>query len=351
MIRQQLPVYSPVTLPALLSGFAGALGRNRTSALADLLGAHFSARSVVLTDSGTSALTLAMIASLARRKGPIALPAYNCYDLATAADGADASVVLYDIDPTTLAPDPSSFRRALEYGPSAVVVAHLFGLPVDVMALREDVARAGATLIEDAAQAAGATLRGVPAGAMGSLAVLSFGRGKGISGGGGGALLANDDVGVDLLKAVRLRAPSEHSGWSEMAKVAAQLLLGRPELYGALSRLPFLHLGETRYHAPSRLRGIARSSSAVVHRIWSIASADRETRETNALRLLARARAGGWETIEPAAEASAGWLRLPLLPARGVTGRRPRSRPPRSGISGGMSPTCARASRPSSKAA
>ena len=65
-------------------------------------------RELLLTDSGTSALALALQRAARERPGPAALPAFCCYDIATAADVAGVPFVLYDVDPETLGPDPAS---------------------------------------------------------------------------------------------------------------------------------------------------------------------------------------------------------------------------------------------------
>ena len=85
-----------------------------------------------LTDSGTTALGLALLAAKRLRSIPVALPAWSCFDVATAADAADVPVVLYDLDPLTLGPNFVSLERALDRGAKSVVVAHHYGVPVDV---------------------------------------------------------------------------------------------------------------------------------------------------------------------------------------------------------------------------
>ena len=83
-----------------------------------LVSRWFGSRDVLLTDSGTSALALALRMAVAARpdRPTVALPAWACYDLATAADAADVGVVLYDLDPATLGPDWASLDRALSAG-------------------------------------------------------------------------------------------------------------------------------------------------------------------------------------------------------------------------------------------
>ena len=66
-----------------------------------------------------------------RRHESVALPAFGCFDVASAAIGADVPVSLYDIDPDTLSPDPDSLSRAFSQGARVAVIAPLYGVPVD----------------------------------------------------------------------------------------------------------------------------------------------------------------------------------------------------------------------------
>jgi len=305
---------------AVVAGAAGLLGGSG-SARADVTAAltrTFGATDVLLTDSGTGALTLAIQGCLAQRPGAaVALPAYSCYDLATAADGAGAPVVLYDLSPETLAPEPESLRRALERGVGAVVLVHLFGVPADPKPVRAAAERAGAWLIEDAAQGAGASLRGAPLGSSGDLAVLSFGRGKGNTGGRGGALLAHGDAAASVVDRTRgaLRPPLR--GARELIQLKAQWLLGRPSLYAIPAALPFLRLGETVYNPPSPERGLSAVASRTLAVTWPLGEREASVRRAHAARLLAR-HADGLAPIGVPEGAEPGYLRLPFVasPAR-----------------------------------
>src|SRR5439155_883687 len=128
-------------------------------------------------------LTLALRAAAATLGGGeppvVALPAYACYDVATAAVAVNARIALYDVHPATLAPDLASLTATLAEGARIVVVAPLYGMPVDWDAIEQCVAAFGALAIEDAAQGHGASWRGRPLGSLGRLSVLSFSRGKG----------------------------------------------------------------------------------------------------------------------------------------------------------------------------
>ena len=183
MPRKQLPVYSPVTVGSVAAAFiASATGGERArKRVLELVCAEYGPRDVLLLDSGTSALTLALRAArrgaeAAGRVPLVALPAYGCFDLATAAVGADVRIVLYDLDPATLGPDWPSLERALAHRPAAVVAAHLHGVPVDVAHVARLAAEVDAVVIDDAAQGVGASIAGRPLGSFGSLGILSFGR-------------------------------------------------------------------------------------------------------------------------------------------------------------------------------
>ena len=267
----------------------------------------------LLTDSGTGALTLALTACLRERPGPVALPAYACYDLATALVGAGGRCVFYDLDPATLAPAPESLAQAVEAGAGVVVIVHLYGFPVDIAALRLP---PRVLVVDDAAQGLGATLRGRYLGAGGALGVLSFGRGKGMTAGSGGALLAPGEPGVSLLKAVQGTVQPPIRGLAPFVALKAQWLLGRPGAYGFAARMPFLHLGETRYHEPAPVRELSAAGAAVLAVTSRLADADTERRRAVARRLIASLGAEGRFTpVRAAPDAEPGYLRLPVLHA------------------------------------
>jgi len=318
--RHQVPVHSPLSVAALLAGVRAAAARDGRPAQAEervigLLNQRYSPRAVLLTESGTAALTAALLGVLGDRSGAaVALPAYACYDVATAVDGAGVSVLLYDVDPHTLAPDLGHLQATLRQGAAAVVVVHLYGCPFDLAEVNRLATEAGAVVIEDAAQGAGGTVNSRPAGTQGALAVLSFGRGKGLTGGSGGALLANDDVGERVLTRVRGLLGEPRRGWPELLGIAAQLLLERPNLYALPAALPFLRLGQTIYREPRPLRGPTSVSCPVIAATWTLAEREVEVRRRNAERLLLELRRQpGFETITTPGRARPGYLRLPVL--------------------------------------
>jgi dTDP-4-amino-4,6-dideoxygalactose transaminase len=278
---------------------------------------EYQASSVILVESGTVALAMGFLASAPEGHRPrIGLPAWGCFDLMTAADTVDAEVFLYDLDPRTLAPDPDSFGRAVTRGLHAVVVAHWFGLPVDLRNLGAELGAAGAILIDDAAQGVGASFAGRPVGASGDFGVLSFGRGKGRTGGEGGAIIAGSPRGEGRLRAVAAKLATPHSALRSYAALWAQWMLGRPALYRFPASVPWLRLGETIYRSPPALRSMAGRSAAVLDGLWELSGREGEIRRAHAARW--KEALEGTKEVTPIGEpnqARPGWLRFPVLTA------------------------------------
>lgn len=327
----QLPVRSPVSLRALARAVHHRNDAGALRSLHELLRREYDAAEVVLTGSGTQALQLAIGAAAHRTRTSmprLALPAFTCFDVATAAVWSELPLLFYDIDPETLAPDLRSFEGALAEGARVVVVNALYGMPVPWEPVARLAARYGAVLIEDAAQGQGARWEGRRLGSLGELSVLSFGRGKGWTGGRGGALLLRGAHAIpDHDVAVRAIEPPQGSA---LAATAAQWALGRPGIYGLPASMPWLGLGETRYHEPAPPSGMPASSAVLA--LASHAAAEREAleRRRRALNLaqridrrLARVAGIGFEATaqvpdvappptRPPADAEPGFLRLPV---------------------------------------
>ncbi|MFQ5705597.1 MAG: DegT/DnrJ/EryC1/StrS family aminotransferase [Gemmatimonadales bacterium] len=318
MFGRQLPVYSPISFGSVVAGWRALLGPSRDHARTTLeraIADKFDAREIILTDSGTTALSLAINGICSRESDrTIALPAYGCYDLATAADGVGVDVVLYDLDPHTLGPDLESLRAAVARGPATVVAAYLFGVPIDLLELTHITAERGIAVIEDAAQGHGATYDGAPLGSFGSPAVLSFGRGKGMTGGAGGALVATTEIGAEIVRGASSALGTANAGLREVIGASAQWGLARPSLYGVPAAIPFLRLGETIYREPQPPATISKGACCVLASNWEASEAEAATRGEVARRLYEIvAECTGMDNIVVPSNGEAGYLRLPVL--------------------------------------
>lgn len=320
-VRHQLPAYSPVSARTVAAAFARSIGVTRASRgeLAELICREYSAQRVLLCRSGTEALQAAIVAAREIATGEVvALPAFSCFDVASAAVGAGGPVSLYDIDPRTLSPDARSLERALDNGAKVVVVAPLYGIPVDWARIEQIAASHGAVLIEDAAQGHGALYRNRPLGSLGDISTLSFGRGKGWTGGSGGAVLfrRGKALGPTIADA------SLSSGISSAIKLAAQWSMGRPMIYGIPNSLPGLGLGETIYHEPATPSGMSESAAAAILESRIEATEEAAVRRSNALWI--RRQLDSQPLLQPveseAEESVSGYLRFPVLAPRGIDG-------------------------------
>ena len=309
-MRRQLPGTSPISAGALVRALTGAAtGREAVDGLRDLLARRFEAATVALYGSGTQALQAAMAGAHEVAGGPVALPGYSCFDMATAAVGAGVPVILYDVDPATLAPDPDSLEAVLRKGARVVVAANLYGFPLDWDVLREMAGRHGAVLVEDAAQGVGSRWRGREGGTFGDLTVLSFGRGKGWTGGGGGALMAR---GGD----VHLPEPPRGAGSNlrSLAVAVALWTLGRPRTFWLPHAVPGLHLGETVYHEPVPPVEISGASAALVLATEEMARREVELRRHRAAEWREALRGAAGITLpDPVTDGLSADLRFPVL--------------------------------------
>jgi hypothetical protein len=284
--RRQPPVHSPIRPLALVRAMGAAVvaGDRAHAEVRMTLATRFGAAAVALTDSGTSALVLAMRLT-AGAGGTVALPAYGCIDLTAAAIVAGVRVRLYDVDPATLSPDLESVARTVSRGVDAIIVVHFYGYPADVPGVTRIAAEAGVSVIEDAAQGAGGTLDGARLGALAPLSILSFGRGKGITGGRGGALLLRDAALSERAAAIRLGDPPR--GWHDATIATAQWLLGRPSLYSLPAGLPMLRLGEMVYHPAHEPSSLSHAAAVLVRDALAHDDAEASLRRRNACTMMA----------------------------------------------------------------
>jgi perosamine synthetase len=317
--RMQPPVSSPVSAKSLacaMIGAAGLLPRARAIA-ADSLRERYGATDVLLTDSGISALTLALC-ELVPLGGIVAYPAFGCIDLTTAALGAGVRVRLYDLDPTTLSPDLDSVRRVIERGVDAIVVTHLYGYPADVLAIKSLAVAAGIPVIEDAAQGAGGMLEGRPLGSLADVSILSFGRGKGMSTGSGGALLVRTSSFPGWCAAASRDLGRPSRGAREFCTMAAQEALSHPLVYGLPAAMPALRLGEMVFHSPQAPRPISAASAAALSSVLERADANTAQRIKRARNLLSRVAGAPYVVpVRPVGGGESGYLRLAVLDTGG----------------------------------
>ncbi|NML64911.1 DegT/DnrJ/EryC1/StrS family aminotransferase [Hymenobacter sp. RP-2-7] len=180
-------------------------------AFAQALGAHLGGAAVVPCANGTDALTLALLSLGLPPGAEVIVPAFTYVATLEAAALLGLRPVLVDVLPDTFNVDPAAVRAALGPRTGAVVAVHLFGQCAEVEELAAICRAAGVALIEDNAQALGATYTFADgsaryAGTVGEVGTTSFFPSKNLGClGDGGALLTRDAA-----RAARLRQLANH---------------------------------------------------------------------------------------------------------------------------------------------
>lgn len=158
----------------------------------------------VALSSGTAALHLGLLA-LGVQPGDEVITTPNTFiATAEAITYCGARPVFVDIDPSTANIDPKLIDRAITQRTRAIIPVHLYGRPADMDPIREIASLRSVRVLEDAAQAHGATYRGRRAGSIGNAGAFSFYPTKNLGAyGEGGALTTNDDQIAKFARAAR----------------------------------------------------------------------------------------------------------------------------------------------------
>ncbi len=146
-------------------------------------------------DSGTAALHLAMMALDIGAGDEVITTAHTFIATSEPIALLGARPVFVDIDPRTYNLDPHKLEAAITPRTKAIIPVHLYGQPAEMDAIMDIARKHNVPVIEDAAQAHGATYRSHNVGAFGLMTCFSFYPGKNLGAyGDAGALVTNDDA-------------------------------------------------------------------------------------------------------------------------------------------------------------
>ncbi len=197
-----------------------------------------------------------------------------------------------------------------------MICVHPFGIPQSIEHIQALARKAGAVVIEDAAQAMGARLDGKPVGTLGDFGLFSLGPGKPLSTGGGGILCTKDKRYAPLLERAweGLPLPSvASSAWALVRFVLCNLVF-HPSGWWLGTRAGLQRVGEHEASWGFTLIGLNNSQAAVGLALLERLETVNRQRRDNAHRLIDRL--GGPEFVRipaPAERAEATYLRLPLI--------------------------------------
>jgi perosamine synthetase len=202
-------------------------GRRLETGLAALL--HLPA--VQIECSGTAALIIALTAlKRASARRAVVIPAYTCPLVALAIRHCGLKPVLCDLRRDHFDLSPQALEETCDEDTLAVIPTHLGGRVADVVNVKKITQRTGAAMIEDAAQALGATWQDQPVGALGDAGFHSLAVGKGLTLYEGGVLIAREEGLRRSLRATAAQLAPARAAWEvrRLLELAGYAALYRP---------------------------------------------------------------------------------------------------------------------------
>jgi perosamine synthetase len=321
MLRRLPPAGVPLEGRALFTALCRTLVANGThERVLRTLESWLAVPYVYTVNSGRTALWVALRAlhRLQPERNVVAIPAYTCFSVPAAVARAGLRILPVEIQPETLDFDYAHLESLPGKHLLCVVAGHLLGLVNDVPRIRRIATAKGAYVVDDAAQAMGATLQGQPAGTMGDVGIYSLGRGKALPAVEGGILVTRDAAIAKAIHAELVQLPP--ASWPHTVAVAAKMLTGalllHPGLYWLPHSLPFLKLGVTEYDPDFPLARLCRVSAALLAEMQQKLERVNQIRRTNARALRAALHgSSSFQLPQPLPDSEPVYIRLPVLAA------------------------------------
>ena len=157
----------------------------------------------VAVSNGTCALDLAVEALDIGPGDEVILPTFTIISCITQIIRAGATPVLVDVELDTWNMDVSQIEAKITSRTKAIMVVHIYGLPVDMNPVLEIADRHGLRVIEDAAESHGQNYMGRPCGSFGDISTFSFYPNKHITTGEGGMVVTDDDDLAETCRELR----------------------------------------------------------------------------------------------------------------------------------------------------
>ena len=168
--------------------------------------------SACVVQSGTSAIHLAIRSLGVSQADTVICQSFTFIGSCNPVIYEKGSLIFVDSEKDTWNMCPKSLKKALEdckkrsITPKAIIVVHLYGMPAKMDEILEVASFFNVPVVEDAAEALGSKINGVPCGSFGRLSILSFNGNKIITTSGGGAILSNNDRDITEAKFLSTQA-------------------------------------------------------------------------------------------------------------------------------------------------
>jgi perosamine synthetase len=187
--------------------------------------------------NGTAALQVAIDTLDLEPEDEVIVPTFTIIACVNAVIRAGAKPVLVDCDPETFNSTPEQIESAITEKTKAIMLVHIYGLPVDADPILQMAEKRGIKVIEDAAEVIGLDYKDRPCGSLGDLSIVSFYPNKHITTGEGGMVLTDDDDLADQCRSLRdhcfqakKRFYHERIGWNfRMTNLQAAIGLAQLE--------------------------------------------------------------------------------------------------------------------------
>jgi perosamine synthetase len=175
----------------------------------------------IAVSNGSGALDIAIVALGIGRGDEVILPTFTIISCAAAIVRAGATPVAIDADPATWNMDVSQIEAKITARTKAIMVVHIYGLPVEMDEISRLADKYGLFVIEDAAEMLGQTYKSRPCGSFGDLSTFSFYPNKHVTTGEGGILVTDDPHLAERCRSLRnlcfqpqQRFVHEELGWN-----------------------------------------------------------------------------------------------------------------------------------------
>ena len=175
------------------SGHLHGTGAPQAVALQEEWAQYVGVKYCLVTNSGTSALHMALASAGVKPGDEVIVPAYTYWATAAAVLHHNAIPVFVDIELESFCIDPELIEDKITERTKALLPVHIHGMPADMDSIREIAARHGLVVIEDAAQAHGAEYKGRKTGSLGDAAGFSLNRSKNLTSAEGGLYTTDNE--------------------------------------------------------------------------------------------------------------------------------------------------------------
>ncbi len=319
MLRFVPPAGAPLKMTQILRALVIAFSSNGdTEECLTSLAARLHVRSIFGTSSGRVALWL-ILRSLRRLRPDrcvVALPAYTCFSVPASIVRSGLKLHPLEIDPETLDLDFSQLDSLPREKLLCVLTSNLFGLVNDVSRVRGIARAKGAFLVDDAAQAFGASRNGSFAGTLGDVGFYSLARGKALPSVEGGIIVTNSEeiAGAICAEVADLPASSFAHTAGLLLQMVTYAAFLKPRLYWIPNSLPFLKLGITEFAPNFPTARLANLSGALLAQLMDRLMEINQVRWKNATAMAHGLLGNPHFTVpRPAPDCRPSYIRFPLI--------------------------------------